>query len=669
MIRLIPLLLAILLSPASHLQGASLPLTFQDASEKKITIRKPPKRVVSLVPSVTEVLMAIGAGDPLVGLTHHSVLPGLTGKTVVGGFMAPNVARIKALRPEVIFYSDLQQEVVAAFKGKATLIQLAPATLTDSFQQITLLGQIFNREQEAAAIIAEQQRQLALIARKVKKIPADERQRVMRLMGRDKVMAPGDDSFQNEYIKAAGAEAPRFGQNGAVIQVSQAQGQAFNPQVIYGCGAPVREAPALHKPGWRQVAAVRDRRLYNFPCDLTCRLASHPGDFVSWLAARLYNQQFSDPASFVLPQQVVERRKLKINLDYVSKAEVVSSDIKDFRNKSVLLHLKEPMTVVSTLGGQRQGIRVVANHYFPPPAWGLGHEQGVDALRHATLAALDLEPATSAILFTGANMANLAVVKKSYRDMEVYALVTAGVRSNAVRMAADSGNFYELAQTGKNKKPGTINILLLTNMELSPRAMTRALISATEGKSAALQDMDIRSSYSPLTNPATGTGTDNIIVVEGRGPAISNSGGHSKMGELMARAVYAGVQEAVHRQNGLSANRSIFQRLRERKVDLPAICRSYCGKEARAIYPQLERLLLEPRYSGFLQSILAISDDYERGLVSDLSGVELWCRKVAHNIGGAALPIKPVAGLPLVLGKGLGAILSGLSQAQTGSGR
>ena len=57
-----------------------------------------------------------------------------------------------------------------------------------------------------------------------------------------------------------------------------------------------------------------------------------------------------------------------------------------------------------------------------------------------------------------------------------------------MRMSVDEGPFYE---------PGTINIVLLTNMKLSPRAMARAIITATEAKTAALQDLDVRSSVQP----------------------------------------------------------------------------------------------------------------------------------------------------------------------------
>ena len=131
-----------------------------------------------------------------------------------------------------------------------------------------------------------------------------------------------------------------------------------------------------------------------------------------------------------------------------------------------------------------------------------------------------------------------------------------------MRMSVDEGLFYE---------PGTINIILLTNMKLTPRAMARAIITATEAKTAAMQDLDIRSSVSPAKSQATGTGTDEVLVVEGRGKRIDDAGGHCKLGELIATAVYDGVKEAVYRQNGITARRSVFRRLQERRIDVHKI--------------------------------------------------------------------------------------------------
>ncbi|WP_446007956.1 adenosylcobinamide amidohydrolase [Candidatus Electrothrix sp.] len=673
----ITLFLMLVFSISGTAWGAGFPLIFTDSGGKEITVQAAPQRVVSLVPSVTEMLLRIGAGDAVKGITYHSVLPQETaGKVIMGGFFRPDLDRVAAVEPDMIFYADLHKDVPKRFAGKDTLlVQLLPSSLEQSFAHLALLGSIFGHEDKAAEIIAEEKAVLSLIARKTAQIPGEKRQRVMRLMGGDVLMAPGDDSFQNEYIRAAGGIAPEFGRTGNIIPVSLEEWRNFNPQVLYACGGDRTALSILDQPGWKEVDAVRNKRIFFFPCDLTCRAATHQGYFTAWLAARIYNEAFGKPENFVLPEQVVSRKPIPLEVPYLDKAEIVESDIKDFRNKTVLLHLSKPMQVVSTLEGQRKGISTVGNHYFPPPSWGLGHQQGLAALNRSTRKVLGLDGKSTAMLFTGADMDNLAVVKEAYRDMEVTALVTAGVMGNALRMAADEGGFYEPDSLDKErmnqKKPGTINILLLSNMQLSPRAMTRALISATEAKSAALQDMDIRSSRSRRSNRATGTGTDNIIVVEGEGTPIDATGGHTKMGELIARTVYAGVQEAVYKQNGLVTGRSVFQRLKERKVDLSTLSRYFAGKDgnARSLRTKVEQLLLDPKYAGFITALMAVADDAGKGLVQDTAGIDLWCRTIAAEIAG-----KPVAlpapysteqkedPLPPVLAQGLTALFSGVAE-------
>ena len=84
------------------------------------------------------------------------------------------------------------------------------------------------------------------------------------------------------------------------------------------------------------------------------------------------------------------------------------------------------------------------------------------------------------------------------------------------------------------------------NFSLTDGALARAIITATEAKTAALQDMDARSSVSP-ENQATGTGTDNMIVVSGNWTKkpISSTGGHIKTGELIGASTKTAVAEAI----------------------------------------------------------------------------------------------------------------------------
>jgi ABC-type Fe3+-hydroxamate transport system substrate-binding protein/adenosylcobinamide amidohydrolase len=632
------------------------PVRFVDTAGRQVEIGAMPQRVVSLVPTITEMLIRLGAADRMVGITWHSVLPPAgAGKTIIGGFLHPDVERVAALKPDLVFYAALQDEIPAALAGKTRLVNLESRSIEDAFTHLRLLGEIFHCQSRAEKIVAEEKRQLQVVAAKISRIPAAKRQRVIRLMGRTAVMTPGSDSFQQEYIRRAGGIPPDFSRKGSIVSVSLEEWRRFNPQVVYGCGADRQAAKLLEQPGWREVEAVKKGRIYFFPCDLTCRAATQVGAFTSWLAARIYREEFEELGNNVLPEKIVSQRQLSIDLDYVQRARIIESDIRDFRNRTLVVDFRRPLRVVSTLEGEKAGVKMVGNHYFPPPSWGLGHNLGLAGLRSHTLEVLGLDPATTAILFTGADMNNLAVVKKQYRDLAVYALVTAGVHSNAVRMAEDVGRYYE---------PGTINIIILTNARLSRRAMTRALISATEAKCAALADLDVRSSYTGLENQATGTGTDNIIVVEGQGTAIDNSGGHSKMGELIARAVHEGVKKAVYRQNGLAAVRPVFQRLRERHIDVFSLAAAAApAGRAGEMRREVERLLLQPEYAAFVESCMAVSDDYQRGLVADIEGIDSWCRAVRDRIAGRRMSTSLVNGdlknLPPVMSCCLGALIGG----------
>ncbi|MFH2091725.1 MAG: adenosylcobinamide amidohydrolase, partial [Pseudomonadota bacterium] len=255
-------------------------------------------------------------------------------------------------------------------------------------------------------------------------------------------------------------------------------------------------------------------------------------------------------------------------------------------------------------------------------------------------------------------MDHLAVKTTRFKDLKVGAFVTAGVQSNAMRMSRSEGQYYE---------PGTINIILVTNMQLSPRAMSRAIITATEAKTAALLDMDIRTSYDDGAFRATGTGTDNVLVLEGIGPLLDHTGGHTKLGEMMARVVYDGVKEAVLKQNGLDEERNIFLRLKERGISLYEVIASEkdcdCRQGKSLFAGEVEALLLDPKYAGFIQIALSISDDYQKGLIKDLSAFEAFSRDIAADICGCHVDeLTPMVkkDLPHVISIGLNALLNGV---------
>ena len=610
---------------------------FTDDAGQRHDFKAPPMKVVSILPSATEIICALSAEKSLAGVTYHDAhLPGIVGVPVIGGAFSPDYEMINVLEPDLLLVAPRDFEKAKAGRGQKSypiVVWNDGSKLAESETRIAWLGEIFAKQNEASQVVAQNREMMDTIARKTAKIPADKRKKTMRLMYSDgQLLTPGRDSFQNEMIAAAGGIPLDFGE-GSFVAVTPEKWREFQPEVIFDCGSD-RQAlrSMLAGPDWAEVPAVKNGSIYSFPCALTCRAASHTGYFVAWLASTIYTNEFADPAQLVYPQEVISEKEIDLNVPYVEKARIVESRRMDFVHRTLLVDFKRPQSIVSTDHGGRKGIITVGNSHSPTPTWNIYHQLGFEKSQEDLFSVLKLNPENAELLLTGADMNNLVVRQATFQDMTVTALVTAGVEGNALRTSKDTGAWYE---------PGTINILILTNHHLTDRAATRAIVTVTEAKTAALWDMDIRSVQTPLLNPATGTGTDSIIIVAGEGVDITGSGGHTKMGELIAETVYGAVQEAIMKQNGKGRHRNVFERLAERGLtpfnigggpDCP------CLEDSQNFQSELETLLLNPRYQGFIEAAFSFSDSVVMGQVTDLSAFESWALQVASEIAGRPVP-------------------------------
>ncbi|WP_405293857.1 adenosylcobinamide amidohydrolase [Methanobrevibacter sp.] len=157
---------------------------------------------------------------------------------------------------------------------------------------------------------------------------------------------------------------------------------------------------------------------------------------------------------------------------------------------------------------------------------------------------LDIDSEYSTGLITLALMKNLSIVTKSFRNTEVTAITTAGVRTNA-SAAGDPASYWQ--ENGRYHF-GTINIMLLTNVRLEKSTLAEAFMTICEAKTVALNNLRIPSQYS--NRYATGTGTDGVAVFSNldSNNTLTNAGKHSKLGELIANAVIESVTKAIGKQ-------------------------------------------------------------------------------------------------------------------------
>ena len=565
-------------------------------------------RIVSLNPSITQMLFALGEGNKVVGVTYHDTVPfEATKKTIVGGFFAPDIKRISKLHPDLIFCAKFHKNVINHFENKARIIILNAHSIEDIFKNIQFLGKIFKKQKKAEEIITKIKKEIALIQEKLKFIPINKRKRVIRIMGRGYV--PGKNSFQIDVIKRAGGIPFIPKEKGDIYKISLKEWKKFNPDIIYVCG---NDKNYLHnffqQKGWRDVNAVKYNRIFTFPCVLTCRPSIYTGYFIQWLSATIYGDEFFKEKNIITKHKILNKKPLKNNFNFVKSINLVSGIINDFPHKTLLIQFNNPEKILSTLDGFRK-VKFVGNHYLVPPRWNEGHKN-FKKFKQEVATALGINLRNSSLLYTGANMKNLAYNFAKFKDIKLEVFATAGVRSNAMRCGYEKGIFIN---------HGTINIIVLTNLKLSNRAMARTLITVTEGKTEALQELDIRSSYNPIKYQATGTGTDNIIIVSGNGRKKDIAGGHSKFAQILANLVRISVKQAILKQNRIIANRNIFQRLEERNIrlfNLSKICSNYNKKNLKENMLKLQNILLNKKYADYLKTCFALSDSYNYHLIN-----------------------------------------------------
>lgn len=184
------------------------PLSITD-SGKTYTFVKPAERIVSLAPSITEILFAIGAGELVVGRTNYCNYPAQTSKVEsVGTLYEPNLEKILDLEPDTVIAATHMNEDVLNTLTKAkigTLTQASPAKIDEIFVLIEQLGKLTNKNYEARAVVSAMRSKADRVNDVVKRIALTDRKNVYYVVGTGKSeYTAGKQTFISEILVAAG---------------------------------------------------------------------------------------------------------------------------------------------------------------------------------------------------------------------------------------------------------------------------------------------------------------------------------------------------------------------------------------------------------------------------------------------------------------------------------
>jgi len=221
-------------------------------------------RVISLAPSLTEILFALGLEKNLVGVTEYcDYPPQAQEKPGVGSFMQPNLERILELQPHILLTVNPVPSSVAFVLEQSgiQILQLAQSRLQDLFPAIQRLGELFNATGSAQNLSQDLERRLDSVRRIYADIPLGKRPRVFVEIWHNPLTVPGRDSFITDLVLAAGAVSVTGQMPGDYLTLSQDAVVAMDPEwiIVAEMGESKPTLDALRsRLGWQEIHAVRE---------------------------------------------------------------------------------------------------------------------------------------------------------------------------------------------------------------------------------------------------------------------------------------------------------------------------------------------------------------------------------------------------------------------------
>lgn len=260
--------------------NASGPISIIDVAGRPVTLDAPPQRIVSLAPSNTEILFAIGAGSRVVGVDDFTNYPPeATSLPRIGNSGNNyNMEQIVALEPDLVLASGITApEVIAQLESlnlKVAQVNAPITTFDTIFNDILLTGQITGQTAEAEQLVASMRQHYDSILKTISQ--ATTKPRVYWEIDATDITKPysvGPGNFVGEQIGLVGGLNIFNDASTPYPQVSLEQIVAADPEVIILANAAygITVESVMERPGWDVISAVKNRRVYPINDDLVTR--------------------------------------------------------------------------------------------------------------------------------------------------------------------------------------------------------------------------------------------------------------------------------------------------------------------------------------------------------------------------------------------------------------
>lgn len=293
------LLATLVLTACSSLSPASGKLTFTDGLGREVKLTRPAQRVVSMAPSNTEILFAIGAGNQVVGRDTLSDFPEEAKKLpdIGSTFDALNTEQIVSLKPDLVLAAEINTpEQVKQLEdlGLTVYYLKNPLTLEEMYGNLDIVAQLTGHQKEAAALVDSLKKRVAAVDAKI--APISSRFSVFYELDATDPAKPytaGKGTFITQLIERAGGHNIAADLDG-YPQLSLEQVVAADPAFIILGDARYGVSPETiaQRPGWENLSAVKNGKVLAFNDDLVSRPGPRLVDALEELAKLLRPELF-----------------------------------------------------------------------------------------------------------------------------------------------------------------------------------------------------------------------------------------------------------------------------------------------------------------------------------------------------------------------------------------
>ena len=295
------LLLAIMLvSAAACSSTESTPGTVTDDMGRQVRLKSEPQRIISHVPSITETLFALGLGDKIVGDSDYCDYPEAA-KTVpkIGGYFTPNIEAIVALNPDLVLTDGYVPDLITKLDSLGIpLAVIDPKDINGILRDIELLGNVTGSQKEATELTSDMKKRIGAVVDAVSSASRPSVFYVFDATDTTKPWTAGPGSFVDALISLGGGNNVAASASDPWIQFNMEELVDADPEILLvdsHMGTAVISPEELKElPGWQNLTAVKENRIYTIDGDLVNRSGPRIVQGLEDIAKILHPELFQD---------------------------------------------------------------------------------------------------------------------------------------------------------------------------------------------------------------------------------------------------------------------------------------------------------------------------------------------------------------------------------------